>query len=232
VQRIALIVVLGGFASAAAIETVKRLVPVRGVFHGALVKRWIGDTAWKDLSALLLVQNLKAASSARKRTRNSDGLRRTGLLSVFDLPLEQLSARIASAFGRATDEPEEYRYLFLRLAAADSRLSRQAIEFSMGRFAPDIDDGFGEWSLEISPAVSGHAQEELDGFQLQTAHQWRRNLAWWSVALSSLFSAVLGLTTDDHLSMLIIAITAPFVGGFTSWVIRDLAASVENWRRR
>jgi len=79
--------------------------------------------------------------------------------------------------------------------------------------------------------IAANAQEELDAFQLDVAHEWRQSLAWWSVALSALFGAGLTYATEPRL-LLVMAIICPFVGGFSAWVLRDLTATVETWRRR
>lgn len=77
--------------------------------------------------------------------------------------------------------------------------------------------------------TSHHLQRSLDEVQLTTGATWRRKVRLSAVLLSA--SLVIGIASASGLQTQIIALVAAgLVGGYLSWVFRDITAIVERWR--
>lgn len=143
------------------------------------------------------------------RSRRSFGTILEGLL-VFDLPIEQLTAQVAEAADKALENPKKY----------------PALTFVL------LGDSFEPGSKQEPVAAADNIRRHLDLFQISIGQRWRRYISASALALSGLVSLAITATSPDYSSgFFITSVGAVFIGGFISWVIRDIAAGIERWRR-
>lgn len=88
-----------GVAAMAVIETLKRLIPIRGLYQLRQIQSWLGRSAFLDLAHAL------GGPSERE------------LLDMFNLPIEQICAQISNALDLALATPRLHRHLVSRMAS-------------------------------------------------------------------------------------------------------------------
>ncbi|WP_217181079.1 hypothetical protein [Streptomyces sp. AC495_CC817] len=229
---------MAGLFACATIEVAKRLFSARGVFFRESIRIWLGDAAFDEVAAQLRMGSVRRGPSSMHAAA-----------ADFDVPLEQLMARVAVVLERAVDRPLAYRGLSKRLLFAvddvrDQRFDalREALQVRDNlrltdsdvdprRARSQADDAVVVLWPEVEREVALHAQEELNGFQLAVARRWRMSVTLWSLALAGVASLLIALFIAPGV-VLVAGLTAPFVGGFLSWVLRDVSAGVERWRDR
>jgi hypothetical protein len=210
---------LCGLCSFATVEIVKRLTPIRALYHRGSIAAWFAarsaPAAFEQLRlALGLAKDGPSSNDGRIGEeppgffRVEDEERR-----VFGLPAEQLIAQISSA----TDlvllrDPEENtgQALIEGLAGAPIKASRD----------PEV--------------VTRQAQQVrigIDQLQITLATRWRRHLWGAAVALSGLYGIGLVYASHAHRGdQARHVLAALLIGGLIAGVARDLLAIVERLR--
>jgi hypothetical protein len=117
-----LIVSLVAFCTAASVQLLKELLPIRYYFQRTALRKWLTDrgeassgragAAFEDLELLTAGQN------ERKSTREKE----TVDTEFYHLPTEQMMGQISSAVEMAVSEPECHLPLFLTMAAPQEHL--------------------------------------------------------------------------------------------------------------
>lgn len=225
-ERIALIVVFSSVASASVIEIIKRVTPIRGGFQLGAVVDWLGGAAAEELQ-----RHLTARGGMGRRRR----------FAPFDVPVEQLSARVGYVLTDVASSPWKAPVLALRLAdpsdAGKSALLRFIRDSQLAASVGD-DEEYGPLVPEVRQAwreESGDfeltAQARLDAFQLETTRAWRRYLTWLSIAVSAFVGALVSfILIADWLTLGLTLGLCATIGAFLSWLVRDITAGVERWR--
>lgn len=242
---LAWVVLFAALASAALIEITKRILPIRGAFQLISIADWINGRAMDELVILL-----------NPAVHGGGWHKRFARLATFDVPVEQLSARLGYVFDdiarNPAKAPELARSLYARgdpartilldlIARAKTEgehgtaLDADGPWFVTRRQRDDreaLDEFLRDWS-NLAGDVGSSVQTQLDGFQLATARAWRRYLTWYSIAVASLVGAVVSflLRADGPSLSLALALCAT-IGTFLSWLVRDLTAGIERWRNR
>lgn len=187
-----------GVAAMAVIETIKRLVPIRGLYQLKQMRSWLGRDAFRDL-----VRALGGPSP--------DELR-----DMFNLPVEQLCAQISNALDLALATPRLHRDLVHRMASDSWYDEKESA-------APDETRQF-----ERNHSV----RSALNVLQISVGQRWRwqvRMTAYW---LSGLIGFLVVAFADvAPLAQKEFALAALAIGGFFSWLARDVAALLERLRR-
>jgi hypothetical protein len=210
--------VLCGFASYATIETLKRVVRVRGWYQLVQTKRWLDATGRRHAGFVRLLRALGV------RNRWDEALR------VFNLPIEQLAAQISAAADVALAAPRRYRPLIESLAAPLPRelaeyLQSQQINGSAGKETS-------ERERELAFQLAQRMRIGIDRLQISLGERWRRAVqgaALWfagGYAIALLHAGGLGGRSEPRY-----VLAGLLLGGPLAWVFRDIAALLERARR-
>jgi hypothetical protein len=236
-------VLFSAVAAMAMLETVKRLLPLRGAYNRRQLALWLRE---RSGGAVAMGQCIRAMDlSAPAGTPRPDGpesrqaeadvdqavgyqwervnLRGPGLGGAFNLPAEQFSAQVAAAAERATRDVPRYEQLLLALCMG---LPPERLQALYQRPAPDEEgrEGVADVQYRIAAAI--------DQLQIRLAGRWRHYLqatAWWLTGLIALMLALVDRTPAVH-SATFVVVTLLF-GGFFAWLARDVSAVVERLRR-
>lgn len=156
-------------------------------------------------------------------------------LTFFNIPIEQLAAQISDVGDEVVLYPTRYRQLADALVG-DARLVSKLIREEPGKKTVNPDGG----SEDIPPVTRTFAearehanaslQRGVESFQILVSQRWRRGMYLASVTLSFLFGAGLSLVILGPESAAVGALLSLTLGGFLSWVVRDIAAGIERWR--
>jgi hypothetical protein len=207
---------LCGLCSFATVEIVKRLTPIRALYHRSSIAAWFTTRS----NAAAFEQLRWALGLAEEDSRPDDGTKagRPGFFGVsdeerrvFGLPAEQLIAQISSAadlvlLSDAEDKAELIEGLAgarIEASQAPEDLTRQAQQVRIG----------------------------IDQLQITLATRWRRHLWGAAVALSGLYG--IGLVYASHArrgDQARHVLAALLIGGLIAGVARDLLAIVERLR--
>ncbi|MER7447544.1 hypothetical protein [Microbacterium sp. NPDC097977] len=234
-ELIATIVVFAAVAAAAVIEIIKRVTPIRGSFQLAAISEWLGDPATQQVQRQLAAR-VDGVPVKRRR------------LAPFDVPIEQLSARIGYVISDVATSPVKAPLLALRLLVGEDVPRASLLERLFALRAGeqvlsnrDLDDDerryfistlTEEWN-ENSGDFEMAAQAKLDGFQLEATRRWRRYVSWLSIAISALVGATVSYSLlANSLSLMLAVGLCATIGAFLSWLVRDITAGVERWRTR
>ncbi|MDQ4490834.1 hypothetical protein RBS60_11570 [Sinomonas sp. ASV486] len=228
-------VVMSGLLSCAVLETAKRLLRIRGLYQQRQARLWFaaqtrnqvenemirgnpddlyfdpsGKTAIMELLSVAGVVGYQQISKYYTRGR-SFGTVLEGLI-VFDLPIEQLTAQVAQAADAALEHPQGYPALTVALFGSPRSLEADSE------------------NIDLSAAVS--IRRSLDLFQISIGQRWRRYISASPLALSGLFAlAMTSLGPRNSNGFFLTTVAAVFIGGYLSWLTRDLSAGIERWRR-
>jgi hypothetical protein len=195
-----------GLITMAAVETVKRLLPVRGYFYRAQLIDLIGFD-WNDKSQT--TTHVVAKS-----------------LAWFDVPLEQLIGQIG-----ALAQTELDRWLFppATNAVGDNVLLAAIVQERFPKLPPVPQSVSDRENLEAD--LRAELEVQLDRLQIIWGGRWRRTIRYTScVAAGGIASGVLAGSGVAPFIAVEVGITTFFVGGFFSWLARDIVAGVERWR--
>jgi len=217
------------------IETVKRLLPLRGAYNRRQVALWLGERAGDDGAAamgqLVRAMDLVPAAPETDRDDSSRVDRATGrrwqrvffpgpgVGGAFNLPAEQLSAQVAAAAERASQESARYEELILALCPS---LSRDDLR-SMQRHRADRGAG-------PDPAVDlpYRIASAIDQLQIRLGGRWRHYLQITAWSLTGPIALLLAVAEETPATFVLAALV---FGGFFAWLARDLSAIAERLRR-
>ncbi|MEV4512283.1 hypothetical protein AB0K00_25375 [Dactylosporangium sp. NPDC049525] len=243
VGRFAAWVVVCGVAAMVLIETVKRLLPLRGAYNRRQVAVWLDDRSRSPRPAVFgqLVRAMELVSAKGERPANDDGSRDLadavvgerwrqvtfagpGVGGAFNLPAEHLSAQIGAAVERASRHGTQYAELLLALCPDVDREDLHMLDDR--RFGGD--SGSSAVAAELSYGIA----TAIDQLQIRLAGRWRHYLqvtAWWLTGLIALLVALADGSAPLHSAAFVVA--ALLFGGFFAWLARDLSAAIERLRR-
>jgi len=211
----ALLLTVGlGIVAMAVVECIKRLIPVRGLFHNRELRSYLGRTSF-----VMMLEQMPV---------------RGDRLSWLDAPAEQVFAQIGAFADRAfvkVVEPELDK-------TQDPRHDRNYIwRLFLNSLIHSESDGNRPLSVQLGPDLSAEelrsqVDSALDRLQVMIAARWRRILRLTSCVMAALLALVVVLYSPAGFGVALLTVAAAFtVGGFFSWFARDVAAGVERWRR-
>lgn len=207
----------------AIVQTAKNLASMRGRYQTAEVRRWLEghppavddksrivawpDRAFDDLTALLGVA-----------TASDD------LLRLFDQPIELVAAQISAVAELALAEPGSHLNLLVAIGGID--------------VVPDINTlassrGSGMTSARASiaaSAISQRIQTGIDVLQTSIGQRWRRHVRLVASLVAGGIALVPAALAPPTHTKTIFVLAALVLGGFFSWLFRDLVAIVERLR--
>lgn len=237
------IVLLAGIGGCAILETVKRLLPIRGWFQVRATSSWMRqrvewDTADRGFAQLVSALGVPGARWVTNRDGGVDvarGLTRSAdVVELFDIPIEQLAAQFAQVSGyvlhghEGSGEVDDYgalstvlvgRGVMERIMEEDGWSNRT----KYGAVEPVSPGAFEEANFR--------AQQSVDHFQIVIGRRWRRLLTLCSLVLSGVLGFVLAVPLLDSGTVLVTMMSL-FVGGLVAWTTRDLTAGIARWRER
>ncbi|MCX5061399.1 hypothetical protein OOK12_31050 [Streptomyces sp. NBC_00452] len=208
---------LCGAACAATIEVAKRIFRLRGIYQRRQVNRWmaqrtpeISQKACDDLSALM------------------GGTDRSTYAT--DLPIEQLVAQISTAVDIALTRPSRYRFL-LACLAGDKNLSKLLND---GGGSPTDDEGAADGegaTAAMSVYYMQRVQAGVDQLQVSVGERWRHYVQATAVWVSGAYGVALSSAGSSWDARPRYIIAALIIGGPLAWILRDITAVIERWRR-
>jgi hypothetical protein len=224
-----------GIAAMALLESIKRLFPLRGYFHRAQLRRMLGDESMAAISFLLTPSPQAMGLAGTKIPIPVPPLKDPLLphraldpLTWFDIPLEQLVAQIGTLAEQELD-----LLLSARGSATTGDVKGALIEGLIGApiatlLSPQLSD---EELGNVAANVRAQVEISLDALQTVIGGRWRRSvrLASCIIGTGLAFGVVLFSTASYALAAAIL-LTSFFLGGFFSWVSRDIVAGIERWR--
>lgn len=223
-----------GVIAMAVLEAVKRLTPIRAVYHLRALTSRLGAGSTDFLSETI-----------------SHGRRRT---TPFDLPVEQLTAQIGAALDQIVSsiemlplawQPVEESAIFDGVVSPLVHQRLQLVNAIIGRefftIAPPAPDG--------SPAPASPTEDTdlrrdmeailrvaldagLDNLQLSIGSDWKRLVRLSASIISAVSALAVSVLYGVDVTVLLVSAVGAFVlGGFFAWLSRDLTAVIERWRR-
>jgi hypothetical protein len=236
-----------GVASAGIIQVGKQMFGVRGIVQRTWVLRWIEtrsteEPLWKDwrerhpeisinvtVAALADAQRQLAPTELQKALLG--GLSAHELQRVFDLPVEQLCAQIGAAADLAMSEPQDYAELLLALTGPAwlKEIDSLAPPANVvnGRIVRRRSEDNTAYALVAQAARAG-----VDMMQISLGQRWQRGVRWAAIYVSGLLGvAAAFLLHGSVVAQVLLVAAALILGGFFSWLTRDLVAIVERVRR-
>jgi hypothetical protein len=199
-----------GLAAYATIEILKRVFLLRGLYQQRQVEQWLNARA--DVKGAF--DQLEEALGLRPKTAPDERLR------VFNLPTEQLAAQVSAAAEVAIADPKPYSALLAGLTGEPAAAVVQE--------RSDTTDETGERGYRFAQRV----RAGVDQLQISLGERWRRYVQSAAVALAGLYGVALTEASEippDHDGRFVLA--AVVLGGVLAWVVRDVAAVLERWRR-
>jgi hypothetical protein len=152
---------------------------------------------------------------------------------LFDSPIEQLAAQIAKAVDDAVTEPSGERWLAIRTGVSDASTQAGLLySATFLRVLGSLASADEETKLTVlvhQVASREYAQQQVDLLQISVGADWRRLISWLSVVISGVVGTTLALLVQPGQAVTA-SVICILVGGFLSWVIRDVAAGIEKWR--
>lgn len=244
------ITLLSGLCAMIAVETLKRLVPIRGAYNRRQTAKWLDrrrDTGGAAMGQLVRAMTLhpdvnRTVEVSVQPENKGDPINPNadmdqalgtswasfaptgeGVAGAFNLPAEQLSAQLSGAIERAWRTPEEFRALLRAMCPrlTDEDLSRLAERKS---HSDRTDDASAYLAYDLPSAI--------DQLQIHLAGRWRQYLqatSWWLAGAFGLVLAVANVVPETN--PFTATLVALAFGGFVAWLSRDLAAVVERLRR-
>ncbi|MFF4427052.1 hypothetical protein ACFY04_41005 [Streptomyces sp. NPDC001549] len=193
-----------GLASMATVEALKQLTGIRGWYQRSQVANW-------------MMRRHRRAPWPRSLHPGMEFIDR----QAFDLPIEQLAAQISAAADSAWAIRRHGQIEFLEALAGDldgiDETYRPA-EAQDGPFSP----------REVQAAE--RVQRGVDQLQISVGHSWRRFVRASALWVSGAYGiALAGALSIGGIGVHILA--AVLIGGVFAWILHDIAAVIERWRR-
>lgn len=195
---------------------------LRGRFHSRALARWIcgpGENAEQRAKALNELLDLIAPSYRR---------------DVLALPIEQLSAQLASAVDIAIMDQRENLLIALAGESARPHIAQLLDWKTQPEIGADTRPEKPEL-LKIRNTILHVIQRRIDGFQIHVGNEWKSILRIIAIALSGglagLGVLVSAKWTDQPFTAAAFTMIVGLLGGLLASVARDLVAIVERYRR-
>ena len=222
-----------GFLSMCLLQTIRLLVPVRGLFHERAVRRWL--------------QVSKGEGEPLDDLLNLTG--RNSRIELFDLPTEQLCGQIGAASDAALAMPSDHRALLTSLAGSAGEDAVTALferpDQGTNPFGPGSLGNGGDVSADKRNAVSYHIQRNIDALQITASAAWRRRIRITTILLCATIAFTCSLAVERYevslhpkntstpslLGLVLASLMVGIAAAFVASILRDLAAVVEKMRR-
>lgn len=182
--------------------------------------------------------------------------------SLYDSPIEQLCAQLNVAIETSLDDPWRKIHFLLGFLGDEGiepliHLHGARKEENVTPPAAGAPQGFNLGGSPVEAVTKDDSEllekakargrltqlthARIDAFQIETAGRWRHRLRLMVILTSATLSAVvtIGTTLDSELShpekivsVLLYSLLEGLVAAFVAMFLRDVVATVENWRRR
>lgn len=208
------------------VQITRQLVPFRGEFHLAELKRLMGT----DPPAGIDQEEIgKALEQLAGRPPSDDD---------FDMPLEQLCGQLAAAAERVVADPSAKSALARCLAGKDGEADLKKATTADSPAVSSDDAGKAELDrLAAQQALLRIMLARIDRFQLDAGTRWRRRLRATVLQVSLFFGVVIAFagawqadSTTSRLGFVLYGALAGLMAAFFAMLFRDLTAMAE--RRR
>lgn len=225
-----------GTVSMALLQTAKNVFPMRRRFQKSLLQDWLIKSA---AGATFSTRKKVCADSASKdlirlSTSGDED-------AFFDLPIEDLCARIRSTTTVILDYPTLHEHIFLCLANGSLV---QDIDKLLHPPKPEIflkraDEHTQEDKLKIreyaaaKTRLTAQVRCSVDAIQTLVAYRWKYRLQVASLALSAFIGVIalnLGAGVKGVYPTIGGTVLIAVMSGFLAPVARDLVAGIEKWR--
>lgn len=215
-RQVFVVLVAAGFASMAVIQVAKSLLGLRGLYQHRQLLIWFGGHKDPAYHELLKALNLLGHS----------------LRGIFDLPIEQLSAQISAAADFALTDPDRYERFLSSLTGTGIAPPRPPAAPEVGpalvapeTAAPTVGPDSDQMTLHY------YVRASIDRLQATIGYRWRNYVRSTAMWLSGLFGiAIVEASRVTGLERGLDILAALLVGGFFSWLARDITASIERLR--
>ena len=221
-----------GVVSMILIQSVKPVF--REHFHKRAVRRWLLFDE-SGLWELRQVRDHDDISSDRGYDDLLNLIAPSYRSDVLALPVEQLSAQIASAAEVALANPTHFHALALLSGAERYQDVRRYAEFfrEASSRPDDATSSSASW-VQFRNELSHHVQRRIDGWQIHTASRWKTALRLTAIVLSASL-ALFGVFVSGSLfiqpyTSYTFVLTVGLAGGLLASIARDLVAIVEKYR--
>lgn len=209
-----------GAASAATIEVLKRIFRLRGAYQRRQTIQWLQSRA----------PSKEAFSEVSLELHSAMGTVRT-----FNLPIEQLAAQIGAAADIALSSPSRFPSLLACLADSSipsSLLNPDRNGLDLPLHTEEDDPQRRNFVSETRIEFAQRVQSGVDQLQISVGERWRRYVQGTAVWLSGAFGIALSSTATSQSAVQPRHILAALIiGGPLAWILRDVAAVIERWRR-
>ncbi len=240
--HLALFSIAIGTLTMAVIEAAKRLTPIRGLMFRSLLNRELRIS--NNISGISPAEVLTQEQLRGSQWRTSQRFSR---LAWFDVGVEQLVAQVGAIaesqldavlelIRRDVDEPEpiEASVVGMLLGYADATAlvgwaRRQMASRSTTLHHPgDVERDM----RELAALLRGLLDRELNRLHIVLGGTWRWALRVCSCALAGILAVSILSLAQAQLAVSLLALpVAIVVGGFFSWLARDVVAGLERFRR-
>ena len=220
-----------GIVTMAVLETVKRLLPVRGYFHRRELQTYLREDGFFSL-----VRDVGIPSNN---------------LTWFDTSAEQLFAQISvladqhlANIIRSGEDDRESHSLEESSSIAESKTFLASL---IGHEVPKVREAGNSRGVATEASMRAAAQivlpqpaeylrpqidTALDRLQIFIVGKWRRMLRLASCVTAALLALVVIAYSPVGFGVALATVFGAFaVGGFFAWFARDVTAAIERWRR-
>jgi hypothetical protein len=214
--------VVAGVASMAALQVVKSLFGVRGLYQRRQVLGWFSREPFGDEGSKEFLKALGAAGTSDRQA----------LRYLFDLPIELVCAQVSGAADVAVAEPERFE-AFLGSLAGEGAVSGAVTARKTDDESPaeqQADSALAS-GADAELRLSHYVRTGIDKLQVSVGHRWRTYIRATAVWLSGLVGiAIVEVSHPPAQERGLYILSAVLVGGFVSWFARDVVAAVERLR--
>ena len=232
--QILLFSVAVGVIAMAVLEVLKRLTPVRALYHLRALSHYLGDGPAEFLSEI--------TSHGRHR------------IATFDLPLEQLTAQLSAVLDQITSsvialpvvwDPVGESGTLKQIPSPLIERRLQLINAVVGRqffVSPSSTPSGNNPPAKLSENIDLQHEMEavlratldsgLDNLQLSIGSGWKRTIRMSAAVIAAISALTVSVLYNVSVTVLLVSAVGAFIlGGFFAWLSRDLVAVVERWRR-
>lgn len=235
-----------GFLTMALVEATRRLLPIRGWVQAHLFNQIVGVSTDDTQSP---ADRVTSARAFNPKTARRD---RPSTVAWFDVPVEQLTAQIEIVADketstiieslRATDFVQQLTLGIVSLLLGFPSNLDFAVwaAIQAGKYETDSKNYLREISAddpdarlrELESTLTTQIELELNYIQRTIGDTWRRFVRLSACIIASLITAAILIVGDSgFLLVLFTSVAIGVLGGFFSWVARDLLAIIERQRR-
>jgi hypothetical protein len=225
-----------GIIAMAVLEVLKRLTPIRALYHLWTLSNHLGRGPAEFLGDVV-----------------SHGRRRT---APFDLPIEQLTAQLGAALDQITSsvitlpivwDPVNESGLFSEVPSPLTQSRFDLINAVAGRpffvfhSSPSTPSGDGPSTTskdgadpqrDMEGVLRAALDSGLDNLQLSIGSGWKRLVRLSAAIISAIAALTVSVLNNVSVTAMLVSVVGAFIlGGFFAWLSRDIVAVLERWRQ-